>query len=108
MADKEQNKSQMIICQAEGGTIKIDVRFRDETVWLTQKLLAKLFQVAVSTINEHVKNIYKEGELGPSATITLSHKFLPVICHFCRSAGIFEIPAFAGMTKQTGLPGRVG
>jgi len=41
----------------------------DETVWLTQKLMAELFQKNVRTINEHIKNIYSEGELDPGATI---------------------------------------
>jgi hypothetical protein len=41
----------------------------DETVWLTQKLMAELFQKDVRTINEHIRNIYEEGELAPEATI---------------------------------------
>ena len=75
MADKEQTKSQMVIYQAEDGTIKIDVRFQDETVWLTQQLLSELFQTSVPNINMHIKNIYKDGELIPEATIK---KFLTV------------------------------
>jgi len=62
-------KSQLIIYKSEDGKTKIDVRFDGETVWLTQKLLAELFQVTVPTINEHIKNIYKEGELTRSSTI---------------------------------------
>jgi len=45
------------------------VRFENENVWLTQKLMADLFQVTVATINEHIKNIYNERELIPDATI---------------------------------------
>lgn len=41
----------------------------NETVWLTQKLMADLFQKDVRTINEHIRNIYEEGELSPEATI---------------------------------------
>lgn len=41
----------------------IEVRYEDETIWLTQKMMATLFDVSVKTINEHLKNIYNEGEL---------------------------------------------
>jgi hypothetical protein len=65
----EENRSQIIIYQAENGKTKLDVRFQDETVWLTQKLLAELFQTSVPNINMHLKNIYDEGELEEKATI---------------------------------------
>ena len=71
----EENRSQIVIYQTEKGETKLDVRFQDETVWLTQKMIAELFQVAVPTINEHIKNIYAEGELLPKGTI---RKFLIV------------------------------
>ncbi len=61
--------SQIIIYKTEDGRTKIDVRFDGETVWLTQKLLAELFGVTVPTINEHIKNIYKEAELEEKSTI---------------------------------------
>jgi hypothetical protein len=61
--------SQIIICQAEDGDTKIDVRLENETVWLTQKLMAELFQVGVNTINYHIKEIFNEDELTPEATI---------------------------------------
>ena len=51
---EEKNQSQLIIYQTGTGETKIDVRFQDETVWLTQKKMAELFQVAVPTINEHI------------------------------------------------------
>jgi hypothetical protein len=62
-------KSNILIYQTEGGKTKIEVRLENETVWLTQKLMAELFQVTIPTINEHVKNIYNEAELGSEATI---------------------------------------
>ena len=49
--------------QTEDGHTKINVRLEDETVWMTQKAIAELFQKGVNTINEHIKNIYSEGEL---------------------------------------------
>ncbi len=65
----EENKSQIIIYQTENGETKLDVRFQDETVWLTQKLMAELFQTSVPNINMHLKNIFEEGELEESRTI---------------------------------------
>jgi hypothetical protein len=62
-------KSQFLIYQAENGAIKIDVRFEDETVWLTQPLIAGLFQTTVPNISMHLRNIYEEGELRPEATL---------------------------------------
>ena len=61
--------SQIIIYQTETGQTKIDVRLENETVWLTQKAMAELFQTTVPNINIHLKNIYDEGELEPKATI---------------------------------------
>ena len=61
-------KSQFLIYQAESGVIKIDVRFENETVWLTQQLMADLFQTTQQNISLHLQNIYEEGELQPQAT----------------------------------------
>lgn len=58
--------SQFLIYQTEDGKIKIDVRFEDETVWLTQKALAELFQTTIANINIHIKNILSESELDNS------------------------------------------
>ncbi|OBQ54612.1 virulence RhuM family protein [Tamlana sp. s12] len=65
----EENKSQIIIYQTENGETKLDVRFQDETVWLTQKLMAELFQTSIPNINMHLKNIFDEGELEENRTI---------------------------------------
>ncbi len=65
----EDNKSQIVIYQTENGETKLDVRFQDETVWLTQKLMAELFQTSVPNINMHLKNIFEEGELEENRTI---------------------------------------
>lgn len=56
-------KGQIIIYRAEDGKTTIDVRLEDETVWLTQKQLAELYQSSKANISEHIKNIYEEGEL---------------------------------------------
>ena len=62
-------KSQFLIYQAEGGAIKIDVRFEDETVWLTQQLMAELFQTTKQNIGQHLKGIFEEGELAQNAVV---------------------------------------
>lgn len=67
--DNAENKSQLIIYRAEDGKIKIDVRFQDETVWLTQKLMAELFQTTIANINIHIKNVFDEGELSQDSVI---------------------------------------
>lgn len=62
-------KSSILLYQTEDGRQRIEVRLEDETVWLSQRLLAELFQKDVRTINEHIKNIYAERELLPESTI---------------------------------------
>ncbi|WP_339816311.1 RhuM family protein [uncultured Imperialibacter sp.] len=55
--------SEIIIYQTEDGKTSIQTRLENETVWLTLEQMAELFQKGKSTINEHILNIYKEGEL---------------------------------------------
>lgn len=61
--------SDLILYTTEDGVTKVDVTFVDETVWLTQEQMADLFQKSKSTINEHIKNIYSDGELDESSTM---------------------------------------
>tara|TARA_R110001592_G_scaffold127495_2_gene339319 strand:+ start:1719 stop:2384 length:666 start_codon:yes stop_codon:yes gene_type:complete len=61
--------SQILIYQPEGGRTRIDVRLEDETVWLSQAQLVKLFQSSKQNISLHIKNIYEEGELVEAATV---------------------------------------
>ena len=61
--------AEFLIFTSQANENTIEVRIEDETVWLTQKLIAELFGVDVRTINEHLKNIYTEGELVEEATI---------------------------------------
>ncbi len=68
-------KGQFLVYEAEDGRIKIDVRLADETVWLSQALIAELFQTSVPNISMHIRNVYEEGELQSEATIK---KFLTV------------------------------
>ncbi|NDV18186.1 hydroxyacid dehydrogenase [Pseudodesulfovibrio sp. JC047] len=62
-------QSQIDIFPAPDGNIRVEVRFLDETAWLSQKLMAELFQVSVSNINQHLKHIFEEGELDEKAVI---------------------------------------
>lgn len=59
----QENNSQIIIYQTESGETKLDVRFENETVWLTQMQMAELFGKSKKTISEHISNLFKEGEL---------------------------------------------
>lgn len=61
--------SELILYTTEDGVTKVDVTFVDETVWLTQEQMADLFQKSKSTINEHIKNIYSDGELNEGSTM---------------------------------------
>ncbi len=47
----------------------VEMRYEDENIWLTQKMMATLYDVALPTINEHIKKIYADSELDESATI---------------------------------------
>jgi|SRR3989339_58492 len=70
MADKLIPKnSQIIIYRNENGEVKIDVRFDGETVWLTQKMMAELFDVEVNTVNYHLKEVFKTAELSENSVI---------------------------------------
>jgi len=62
------NNSQIIIYTTEKGETKLEVRLENETVWLTQKLMAELFQTTPQNITIHLKNIFEEGELNEAAT----------------------------------------
>jgi len=63
------NNSEILIYQNSEGSIKIDVRLEEESVWLTQDQMANLFGKAKSTINEHIKNVYDEKELVETLTM---------------------------------------
>lgn len=69
------NSSHILLYTASDGSQKIEVKLEKETVWLSQAQMAELFQKTVSTINEHLKNVFDEGELDSNATI---RKFLTV------------------------------
>jgi len=66
---RKKGQSDIILYTTPKGDIKIEVFFQDETVWLTQKRMAELFGVEAHTINYHLKEIFKSGELREKSTI---------------------------------------
>ena len=69
MSNEIENTGKILIYQNEKGDTKIDVYFEDETIWMTQKSMTQLYQVAKSSISEHIRNIYQDGELEEAATV---------------------------------------
>lgn len=65
--------AEFLIFTAQSGEESIEVRYADNTIWLTQKLMASLFDVTVPTVNEHLKNIFASGEIAKESVI---RKFL--------------------------------
>ena len=60
---KNEMENEIVIFRTDDETINVEVRFEDETAWLTQDQMSTLFGKSKSTINEHIKNVFKEGEL---------------------------------------------
>lgn len=65
---ENENKGNIVIYQSNDGLTKIDVKFEDETVWLTQQQMAELYKTSRTNVVEHIKHIYEEGELDESST----------------------------------------
>ena len=65
----KENRFPILMYQTEDGVTNVNVTFEEDTVWLTQEQMAELFQKAKSTINEHIKNIYADGELSEATTL---------------------------------------
>ena len=61
--------AEFLIFTGQAGEQSIEARYEDETIWLSQKLMAALFEVDVRTVSEHLKNIFEQGELPSEATI---------------------------------------
>jgi len=65
----QENNSEILLYKTEDGEIKIDVYFDADNLWLTQKLMAELFECSTDNISLHLKNIFKEGELDKNSVI---------------------------------------
>ena len=66
---KNNEQSDFIIFKTQDEKIAVDVRFENETVWLTQDQMGMLFDKAKSTISEHIKHIFEEGELDENSVV---------------------------------------
>ena len=64
-----QPNTQIIIYKTNDGKARVDVRFENENVWLTQKLIAQLFECSIDNVSLHLKNIFAEGELDPKSVV---------------------------------------
>lgn len=60
---------EFLLYTTEDGKSRVECRFENETIWLSQKLMADLFEVEVPTVNEHLKTLYESGEIAPESTI---------------------------------------
>ncbi len=69
MKTTEPNKGEIVIYKTKDGKTSLDVKLEKETVWLSQKQMSELFNKDVRTINEHTKNVFKEGELEENSVI---------------------------------------
>lgn len=68
---KDFQKGEIIIYTSEDGSVSLDTKLENETIWLTQKQMAELFGVKTPAINKHLNNIYNEGELSKDSTISI-------------------------------------
>ena len=64
-----ENKGDIVIYKTQDGLTKINVKFEDETVWLTQAQLVELYQTSKSNISEHIKHIFEEQELDEKSVV---------------------------------------
>lgn len=62
------NESNILLYETEEGKVNVDVILKDETIWLTQKSMAELFECSTDNIGLHLKNIYNEQELDINST----------------------------------------
>ena len=65
------NKGEIIIYKSDDGSVSLDVKLEQDTIWLTQKSMSELFGVKIPAINKHINNIYREEELQKNSTISI-------------------------------------
>ena len=68
MSDKRLSQSELVLYQTEDGRTRIQCRFENETIWLTQAQMAELFQTTPQNVTLHLKSIFEDGELQEEAT----------------------------------------
>ena len=67
--ENEFQKGEIVIYTSEDGSVSLDTKLENETIWFTQKQMAELFDKNIRTVNEHINNIFKEGELDKISVI---------------------------------------
>ena len=77
----------------------IEMRYEDENIWLTQKMMATLYDVDVRTINEHIKKIYSDSELEEEATIR-NFRIVRTEGRLCRICPVQSVPAWSGGNRE--------
>jgi hypothetical protein len=65
----ENSNSQITIYETQDGKARVEVRFERENIWLTQKMMAQLFDCSIDNVSLHLKNIFTENELTPDSVI---------------------------------------
>ena len=70
--ENEPIRAEIILYQSEGANVPVEVTFSGETFWLSQKAIAELFGVSVSTVSEHLTNIFDSGELDKARSTNFS------------------------------------
>ena len=68
MSEELMNAGRILIYQNEKGDTKVDVYFTEDTIWMTPRTMAELYQTTTQNITLHIKNVYKDGELEEEAT----------------------------------------
>lgn len=69
MSEELERAGKLLIYQNEKGNTRVDVYFEEETIWMTQKAMCDLYQVAKSSISEHIRHIFEDGELEKNSTV---------------------------------------
>ncbi len=69
VSENNSSKGEIILYKTPDGSMALDVKLEEETVWLTQAQMAKLFGQTKQTVSMHIGNIYKEGELAKNSTV---------------------------------------
>ncbi len=92
---KEPGSSEIILYKTEDGSVKIDTIFQNETIWLTQKKMAELFDVQRPAITRHLKNIFESGELDEKVVSsilehTTQHGAIEGITQIVKKEGNYE------------------
>ena len=65
----EDLQNEIVIYKTNDGKIQLETKIQEDSVWLTQDMMSKLFDTTIQNINMHIKNVYKEGELDENRTI---------------------------------------